>query len=476
MNTVQPFNKEKRINKKNRIQVTVYLHPLLYVDSEVFDSALTDVNQNIFINPPLPGSGEELENPIKDEWGRFIKDCIFVTKEAGFNIINNEYDSESNKSEAVITYGIGNKPSGKIICNLRISDHPFDTAFPEEYKEKVQEYFTESSILDGTARKAGIDFQVEKVIVNHMKTDSWLNGLNKLYLLLCFKMMTPPLEPLSKAMLRVLHRLDEINCKPYNSQKPIPTGFKGLDKVIAGLNRSDLILLAARPGMGKTSFALDIAKHAAVNQKKTVAFFSLEMSTDQIATKLLSSEAMIPRTKILTGTLSDEEWERILKAGAALAKCDLYLNSTPSISVSEMKSKLRRLKNIDFIVVDYLQLMSSEGKNNNYVDEVSRIIKNLKKLAKELNVPVLCVSQISRSPELRSDHRPIISDFGKMYPALQDVDTVLLLYREGYYANPSDTQIDDKSCECIIAKNSHGKTDSVMLEWQSEFMRFKSME
>ena len=474
MNTVQLFNKE------NHIQVTVYLHPLLYVDSEVFDSALTDVNQNIFINPPLPGLGEELENPIKDEWRRFIKDCVYVTKEAGFNITNNEYDSESNKSEAVITYGIGNKPHGTIICNLRISDHPFDAAFPEEYKAKVQEYLKESSILDGSARDAGIDFQVEKVIVGGIETDSWLNGFDKLYSLMRIKMiannMTPPLEPLSKAMLRVLHRLDDINCKPDNSLKHIPTGFKDLDKVIAGLNRSDLILLAARPGMGKTSFALDIAKHAAVNQKKTVAFFSLEMSTDQIATKLLSSEAMIPRTKILTGALSDEEWERIVKAGDELVKCNLYLDSTPSISVSEMKSKLNRLKKIDFVVVDYLQLMSSGGKNNNYVHEVSEIIKGLKELAKELNIPVLCVSQLSRSPEERDDHRPIISDFSNMYPALKDVDVVLLLYRESYYAKRGDTQIDDKSCECIVAKNNYGKTDRVMLEWQSEFMRFKPME
>ena len=394
MNTVQPSNIE------NRIQVTLYLHPLLYVDSEVFDSALTDVNQNIFINPPLPGLGEELENPIKEEWERFIKDCIFVTKEAGFNIIKNEYDSESNKSEAVITYGIGNKPSGKIICNLRISEQPFDAAFPEEYKAKVQEYLKESSILDGAARNAGIDFQVEKVIVDGIETDSWLNGLNKLYSLMRIKMiannMTPPLEPLSKAILRVFDKLD-ITAR--NSDKSIPTGFKGLDKIITGLNRSDLILLAARPGMGKTSFAIDIAKHAAVNQKKTVAFFSLEMSTDQMATRLLTSEALIQKTKIHTGELSDEEWFRIVKAGDALAKCDLYLDSTPSITVGEMKSKLNRLKNIDFVVVDYLQLMSSGGKNNNHVQEVSEIVKSLKGLAKELNIPVLCVSQLSRSPD-----------------------------------------------------------------------------
>ena len=620
MNTVQPSNIE------NRIQVTVYLYPLLYVDSEVFDSALTDVNQTIFINPPLPGLGEELENPIKDEWERFIKDCVFVTKEAGFTIINNEYDSESNKSEAVITYGVGTKPSGTIICNLRISEQPFDAAFPEEYKAKVQEYLKESSILDGTARKAGIDFQVEKVIVNDIETDSWLNGFNKLYSLMRMKMTdnnmtngypysieaeqavlgaiisngkviykvaeiltksehfyvkihrhvfdamidlycsgksidfvtlleqlkknkvfdeskgkaylkdlaencpnisnaaeyakiirekyelrtfinalqkaiceaadgttnltdiinevdrkiydimrdtTNALEPFSKGMLRVFDRLD-INVR--NSDKSIPTGFKGLDKIITGLNRSDLILLAARPGMGKTSFALDIAKHAAVNQKKTVAFFSLEMSTDQIVTRLLSSEAMVERTKMLTGDISDEEWFRIVKAGDALAKCDLYLDSTPYLTVGEMKSKLYRFKNIDFVVVDYLQLMSSRRKNSNYVREVSEIIKSLKELAKELNIPVLCVSQLSRSPEERDDHRPIISDFSNMYPALQDVDTVLLLYREGYYAKRNDTKIDHKSCECIVAKNSHGETTGVMLEWQGEFMRFKSME
>ena len=144
MNTVQPSNIE------NRIQVTVYLYPLLYVDSEVFDSALTDVNQTIFINPPLPGLGEELENPIKDEWERFIKDCVFVTKEAGFTIINNEYDSESNKSEAVITYGVGTKPSGTIICNLRISEQ---RRFPKNIKRKYRNTSRKAVYLTGPQEK-----------------------------------------------------------------------------------------------------------------------------------------------------------------------------------------------------------------------------------------------------------------------------------------------------------------------------------
>lgn len=174
--------------------------------------------------------------------------------------------------------------------------------------------------------------------------------------------------------------------------------------------------------------------------------------------------------------ISDEEWIRIIRAGDVLSKYDIYLDDTPGITVGEIRSKLRRLKNIDFVVVDYLQLMSSGDKNNNHVQEISEIIKSLKKLAKEFNIPVLCVSQLSRSPEQRDDHRPMISDLRESVSIVQDSDVVLLLYRESYYAKCNDTQIDHKICECIVAKNSHGETTSVMLEWQGDYMRFKSME
>ena len=288
------------------------------------------------------------------------------------------------------------------------------------------------------------------------------------------------LEPLNKVLLREFDRLDALNSSSASDLKPIPTGLSDLDRVITGLNRSDLIFLAARPGMGKTSFALNIAKHVSMVSKKTVAFFTLEMSKEQLASRLLSSEALVGGTKLRTGRLNNDEWERIVKAGDVLAKCDFYLDSTPSITVGEMKSKLRRLKNIDFVVIDYLQLMTSGRRIDNRVQEVSEITRSLKILAKELDVPVLCLSQLNRSAESRADHRPMISDLRESGSTEQDADIVLLLYREGYYGSQSDeqnsAQTDYNSGECIVAKNRHGETTSVKLHWQGEFMRFTSVE
>ncbi len=288
------------------------------------------------------------------------------------------------------------------------------------------------------------------------------------------------LEPLNKVLLREFDRLDALNSNSADALKPISTGLGDLDRVITGLNRSDLLILAARPGMGKTSFALNIAKHVGMVSKKTVAFFSLEMSKEQLASRLLSSEALVGGTKLRTGHLNNDEWERIVKAGDVLSKCDFYLDSTPSITVGEMKSKLRRLKNIDFVVIDYLQLMTSGRRIDNRVQEVSEITRSLKILAKELDVPVLCLSQLNRSAEARADHRPMISDLRESGSTEQDADIVLLLYREGYYDNQNNddgtSQTDFNSGECIVAKNRHGETTSVKLHWQGEFMRFTSVE
>lgn len=170
---------------RNRIQVTMFLHPIIYINSEVLGSDTTDVSpKNMYKNFPLPGDGEELEPPIKDEWGSFIRDCKFIIKEAGFTIKKSEPSNEFDESECIITYGKENKLGGTIACNLRISEHPFDAAFPEAYKVKVKEYFKGKNILDGTARKAGIDFQVEKVIVDGVETDSWCNAISQLYTLM----------------------------------------------------------------------------------------------------------------------------------------------------------------------------------------------------------------------------------------------------------------------------------------------------
>lgn len=280
------------------------------------------------------------------------------------------------------------------------------------------------------------------------------------------------LEPLSKALVSEFIRLDA-SYRNNDSSKPIPTGFGELDKVITGFERSDLILLAARPGMGKTSFALNIARNVAVESKKAVAFFSLEMETKQLVSRLISAETSIPKTTLQTGELSDEEWAKIVRAGELISNCDIYLDDTPRITVAEIKSKLKQLKSVDFVVIDYLQLMISERAESR-VQEVSEITKSLKALAKELNVPVLCVSQLGRAPEKRSDHRPIISDLGTSDSIIQCADIVLLLYREGYYANLNDAQIDPDIGECIVAKNNHGKAATVMLKWQGDYMRFES--
>lgn len=289
------------------------------------------------------------------------------------------------------------------------------------------------------------------------------------------------LENIKSVVLQTFDRLDSLNKETDDSMKPIPSGIGDLDRVITGLNRSDLILLAARPGMGKTSFALNIARYAACKAKKTVAFFSLEMSKEQLASRLLSTEALISGTKLRTGKLSEEEWSRLIPASDVLSNSELYLDDTPGITITEMKSRLRRLHNLDLVVIDYLQLMASGKRIDNRVQEISEITRNLKILAKEMNVPVITLSQLSRASEKRDDHRPQLSDLRDSGSIEQDADIVLFLYREGYYAdknadNAAAQTSDMNSGECIVAKNRHGEARSVKLHWQGEFMRFTGTE
>lgn len=288
------------------------------------------------------------------------------------------------------------------------------------------------------------------------------------------------LERINSVILQTFDRLDALNSEMDDNLKPIPTGIGDLDRLITGLNRSDLILLAARPGMGKTSFALNIARNAACRAKKTVAFFSLEMSKEQLASRLLSTEALVSGTNLRTGKLSEEEWDRLIPASDVLSKAEFYLDDTPGITITEMKSRLRRLHSIDLVIIDYLQLMASGRRIENRVQEISEITRNLKILAKEMNVPVVTLSQLSRASEQRTDHRPQLSDLRDSGSIEQDADIVLFLYREGYYSNKDAEQAaptaDMNSGECIVAKNRHGETKSVKLHWQGEFMRFTGTE
>lgn len=288
------------------------------------------------------------------------------------------------------------------------------------------------------------------------------------------------LQRVGDVIIQTFERLDALN-KNDPDMIPVPTGIGDLDRVITGLNRSDLILLAARPGMGKTSFALNIAKHVAGPQKKTVAFFSLEMTREQLASRLMSTEGLVEGTKLRTGKLSKEEWQRVIAAGDVLSSMELYLDDTPGITVPAMKAKLRRLRKLDLVVIDYLQLMSTGRRSDgNRVQEISEITRNLKILAKELNVPVICLSQLSRASEQRADHKPQLSDLRDSGSIEQDADIVLFLYREGYYSKEGTSEAsptaDQNSAECLVAKNRHGEARSVKLHWQGQFMRFTSVE
>ncbi len=285
------------------------------------------------------------------------------------------------------------------------------------------------------------------------------------------------LQKLNEVIVDTFAQLDRLSSDDRDLYRGIPTGIGELDSTITGLNRSDLIILAARPGMGKTSFALNIARNVAVKQKKRVVFFSLEMGREQLASRLLSTEAMVGGVKLRTGELDDAEWSRLVEAGDILGKAEIYLDDNPSISVAEMKSKVRRLKNVDLIVIDYLQLMGSSAENR--VQEISNITRNLKIMAKELNVPVITLSQLARASEKRTEHRPVLSDLRDSGSIEQDADIVLFLYREDYYSNENTAPSEDtnrNSAECIIAKNRHGETRTVPLHWQGEFMRFTSEE
>ncbi len=261
----------------------------------------------------------------------------------------------------------------------------------------------------------------------------------------------------------------------------IPCGIGALDKMITGLNKSDLIILGARPGMGKTSFALNIVRNVAVGTGKTVCFFSLEMTRDQLAQRMLSSEAGIKSEKLRTGELDDNEWARLAQAGENLSNASIYFDETSTITVPEMKAKLRRMKPApDLVVIDYLGLMKSAKPNDNRVQEVSEITRNLKIMAKELKIPVIACAQLSRGTEAKGkSHKPALADLRDSGSIEQDADIVLFLYRETYYDNEKaddDDRGDPNKAECIVAKNRHGEVGTVDLYWDGQFTRFTSVD
>ena len=283
------------------------------------------------------------------------------------------------------------------------------------------------------------------------------------------------LEHVGTILHKVFDRLNELS----QSDSAIPglsTGLRDLDSKINGLNKSDLILVAARPAMGKSAFALNLGINVARKYKKTVAIFNLEMSREQLVMRLLASESFVELQKLATGKLTEEEWTKIGMAASSLSQMDVRIDDNPTVTVADINAKCRRLDNLGLVVIDYLQLMQGSGYGkggDNRVVVVSEISRALKIMAKELNVPVICLSQLSRAVESRTDKRPILSDLRESGAIEQDADSVMFLYRDEYYNENSE---DKGVAECIVAKNRHGETGAVKLQWIGQYQTFTDRE
>ena len=283
--------------------------------------------------------------------------------------------------------------------------------------------------------------------------------------------------PVSMVLEDGMAHLAELTASGGKTLPGLSTGLSAVDAKINGLNKSDLLLLAARPGMGKTSMALNVALSAARESGKTVAIFSLEMSKEQLVTRLIASEGLVENTRLVTGNLRESDWQRIAEAASSLSRMDIRIDDNPLLTVADMNAKCRRLDNLGLVVIDYLQLMTSAGgkgySGENRQQAVSDISRMLKIMAKELQVPVLCLSQLSRANEKRDDKRPMLSDLRESGAIEQDADIVLFLYRDDYYNSDSEKR---NVAECIVAKNRHGETGKVELRWMPEYTAFGTLE
>ncbi len=285
------------------------------------------------------------------------------------------------------------------------------------------------------------------------------------------------LIPISSVVQNVFDEMNEASSSG-NAIPGLPTGFPDLDRVTLGLNNSELILVAGRPGMGKTSIALNMALHVGLNLNKAVAIFSLEMSREQLATRLLSRASLVPLQALLTGQLSEQQWRAVTDSAQSLSMTNILIDDNPTLTVSDMNAQCRRVPDLGLVVIDYLQLMQSAGSGHSWSNEsrtqaVSDISRMLKIMAKELNVPVVTASQLSRANESRQDKRPMLSDLRESGSIEQDADVVIGLYRDGYYNKESQSP---NIAEAIILKNRKGQTGTIELNWSGEYTSFTSLD
>ena len=351
------------------------------------------------------------------------------------------------------------------------------TSNVEMYAKIVREKFYMRTLINISSET------IDMAVAQEETADTLLdNAEQKIYNIRQGKTSNAPSKLRDVIVNEVYDRLQKLTGEDKDLYKGFTTGFADLDKILTGLNRSDLILIGARPAMGKTSFALNLARNVAAIGKRKVLFFSLEMTKEQLAMRVLGTEARVSSVKMRNGQISADEWIKLGNATSALNDCELYFDDTSTITVPEMKAKIRRLGGVECVIIDYLGLIKGSTRTENRVQEVSEITRGLKMMAKDLNIPIVCCAQLSRGTEGRGkSHKPQLADLRESGSIEQDADIVMMLYRPDYYKGESDEDVTEEQAnvntvEVIVAKNRHGETGTVEFAWDGEHTLFLALE
>lgn len=391
---------------------------------------------------------------------------------------------------------MGNKIDPLIVLEYLVKDKVYDTAAGKNYLFQLAQLVPSTANVESYAKIVKEKFYIRSLINASKETIESANSQDqsadellesaeqKIYNIRQGRKTNAPSKIGDIIANDVYTTLQHLTSPEKDLYKGYPTGYSDLDRVLTGLHKSDLILIGARPAMGKTSFALNLARNVSVIGNRRVLMFSLEMTKEQLAMRVLSTEARVNSSKMRTGELDAEDWSRLGMATAALKDTELYFDDTSSITVPEMKARIRRLKDVECVIIDYLGLIRPAGRTENRVQAVSEITRELKLMAKDLAIPVICCAQLSRGTEGRGgSHRPQLADLRESGSIEQDADIVMMLYRPGYYAGEKDTEDGEQpdaelmnKVEVIVAKNRHGSTDTVEMVWDGDHTLFMPLE
>ncbi|MBR5377016.1 MAG: replicative DNA helicase [Lachnospiraceae bacterium] len=392
-----------------------------------------------------------------------------------FDVINELFNSQKPIDDVTIVSALKEKNAPDEVCNINfladIIDSVPTSANVGYYANIVRERALRRQII-----KVCSDIEND-CYSGTAQTEDLINETEKRIFDLVQNRGHGTFAPIQEIVINVLKRIQEVS-KSETHITGVPSGFDRLDEMTAGFQPSDLILIAARPSMGKTAFVLNIAQYACFRKNKHVLIFSLEMSKEQLVNRLLAMDSHVDSTKLRDGKLNDDEWNGLLESGGTVGRSNLVLDETPGITVSELRSKCRRMKveqGLDMVIIDYLQLMSgtrSGRSEQSRQQEISDISRSLKALARELRVPVIALSQLSRAPEQRQDHRPQLSDLRESGAIEQDADMVMFIYRDDYYNEDSDRK---GIADIIIAKHRNGEVGKVSLVWLASLTKFENM-